>query len=94
MVGFINDLKNQVDSMTKELKALLGFECNLGSNDQLSATLYGGVIKEIVERPVLYTKNGKIEEAYLFRYKSGRLKKKKRNRRPPARASGLSPPLL
>ena len=52
MEQFISDLRERVDSMTREIKVLLGFDCNLGSNDQISAALYGGIIKETVNQPI------------------------------------------
>lgn len=46
-----------------------GVGINFGSNDELSAALYGGVVKRPREIPYVATRNTTLREPYVFQYK-------------------------
>lgn len=48
-----------------------GHELNLSSNDDLSVLLYGGTLIRRELRPVIRTKNVKVQIPYIFTYKDG-----------------------
>lgn len=72
MDKFIGILRDALAYTEFELLDLLGHKINLSSNDELSAALFGGVLKHEGVEPVMYTKKAKLREPYVFRYKSGR----------------------
>ena len=71
--------KLQIQDMEDELIKLFGFECNLSSNDDLSAALYGGYVKRPSDKYVINTKKVKVPESYVITLKSGKQKVKTRN---------------
>ena len=66
-------------SIFKHAKPYMGDQVlNLSSNDDLSALIYGGVVKRRVPCPVIKTKNIKVQMPYVFTYKDGTKKIKVR----------------
>lgn len=80
MEGHISDLIKQQASIEGALKEAIGWNVLLSSGDELSAALYGGIVKR--DKPEVYvtTRNCTIKEPYTFQYKSGRTATKYRNR--------------
>ena len=66
--------------INKLLKPLFVKDLNLQftSGDELSAMLYGGDIKRKEKRPVIRTKNIKVQMPYIFTYKNGKQRIKPR----------------
>lgn len=69
---FIGELTEQLKVCEFELLDLLGENINLGSGDELSAALFGGILKHECTEHYVDTRNVKYKEPYTFRYKSGR----------------------
>lgn len=81
MEEYISDLIKQQDTLERSLLKALGYPINLGSKDELSAALYGGVLKRDKVEVYLTTRNATIKEGYIFTYKgSGKKVRKYRNR--------------
>ena len=67
--------QNQLADANSELKTYFGrADINLGSGPELSACLFGGVLKREKYVPELYTRNCTLKEPYEFTYRSGKQK--------------------
>jgi DNA polymerase I-like protein with 3'-5' exonuclease and polymerase domains len=69
--GFIKEYEEQLEKIERDLKILLGrTDLNLHSGYELSAALYGGVIKRPKPEVYVTTRNTKLRESYVFHYKN------------------------
>jgi len=65
----------ELDNLNGELRSYFGRDdINLDSGPELSAGLFGGVLKRVRYVPQVYTKNVTIKEPYELTYKSGKKK--------------------
>jgi DNA polymerase I-like protein with 3'-5' exonuclease and polymerase domains len=80
MEDIISDLSRKKRDLEVEIKEVIGWDCNLSSNDELSVALYGGTLMEEQKQPYVTTRNLTIKEPFIFTYKSGLQKKKYRNK--------------
>lgn len=77
---FIAQYKVKLQEIDDEILEILGWDCNLNSNDELSVALFGGVVKRVEPEPYLTTRKVKYREPYLFIYKDGRTATKYKTR--------------
>ena len=69
----VTDFSRDLELTEFELKSYFGRDdINLGSGPELSACLFGGMLKRVEYVPFLYTRKAKIKEPYKFTYKSGK----------------------
>lgn len=80
MEEYVSDLIKEQRRLHRELVKEFGWTVQLTSGDELSAALYGGIVKRDHQEVYLTTRNCTIKEPYTFRYKSGRTATKYRNR--------------
>jgi len=65
---YVKELDDQLEAIENELFTHFGARFNLGSGDELSAWLFGGVLKQDDVQPYVTTRNVKIKEPYVFHY--------------------------
>ena len=71
----VDTFNAQLETTNAELRTYIGRDdINLGSGQDLSAALYGGVLKRERHIAQLYTRNCTIKEPFLYEYRSGKRK--------------------
>jgi DNA polymerase I-like protein with 3'-5' exonuclease and polymerase domains len=72
---WVDHFEKKLDDTNTELRCYFGRDdINLDSGPELSACLFGGLIKRTRYLPLVYTRNVIIKEPYQLTYKSGKLK--------------------
>jgi len=80
MRRYTEETRQRLVDLEEQLFDLFGQRFNLGSGDELSAHLYGGVVKVPGKERFVTTKKCKYREPYIFTYKDGRKTVKYRTR--------------
>ena len=80
MHRYTEETRQKLAECEEGLFDLFGQRFNLGSGDELSAHLYGGVVKVPDKERFVTTKKCKYREPYIFTYKDGRKTVKYRTR--------------